>query len=80
MDIIKGLDDKDMTSLPDDGINYVDNLNNKVKRKKLFYINEAIEIDNGSKVLRLLLDNFRQPVNKCKEIGIEVYEVSFRND
>lgn len=80
MDIIKGHDEKDMTSLPDEDVNYADNLNNDVKGKKLFYIKEAIEIDNGSEELRLILDNFRQTVNKCKEIGIEVYEVSFRKD
>lgn len=80
MDMIKGHDDKDMTSLPDEDINYVDNLNNDVKGKKLFYIKEAIEIDNGSEELKTILDNFRQTVNKCKEIGIEVYEVSFRKD
>ena len=80
MDIIKGRDDKDMTSLPDEDVNYIDNLNNDVNGKKLFYIKEAIEIDNGSEELSTILDNFRQTVNKCKEIGIEVYEVSFRKD
>lgn len=80
MDIIKGRDDKDMTSLPDEDVNYIDNLNNDVNGKKLFYIKEAIEIDNGSEELSTILDNFRQTVNKCKEIGIEVHEVSFRKD
>jgi len=28
MDIIKGHDDKDMTSLPDEDVNYVNNLSN----------------------------------------------------
>ena len=77
MDIIKGHDDKDMTSLPDDDICYVNELSNDVKGKKLFYIKEAIEIDNGTDSLRNILDNFRQTVNKCKEIGFEVEEVSF---
>ena len=80
MDAIKGHDDKDMTSLPDEDISYVDHLDDSVKGKKLFYIKEAIEIDNGSEELRLILDNFRQTVNKCKGIGIEVEEVSFRKD
>lgn len=80
LDIVKGHDEKDMTSLPDEDVKYVDSLNNDVKGKKLFYIKEAIEIDNGSEELRQILDNFRQTVNKCKEMGIEVYEVSFRKD
>lgn len=80
MDIVKGYDEKDMTSLPDEDVSYVKELDNDVKGRKLFYIKEAIEIDNGSEELRLILDNFRQTVNKCKEIGIEVEEVSFRKD
>ena len=80
MDIVKGHDDKDMTSLPDEDICYVNELNNDVKGKKLFYIKEAIEIDSGNEELRLILDNFRQTVDKCRKIGIEVEEVSFRKD
>ena len=80
MDVVKGHDDKDMTSLPDEDIIYVNELNNDVKGKKLFYIKEAIEIDNGNEELRLILDNFRQTIDKCREIGIEVHEVSFRKD
>jgi len=77
MDVIKGLDDKDMTSLPDEDICYVNELDNDVKGKKLFYIKEAVEIDNGNDSLRCVLDNFRQTVNKCREIGFEIEEVSF---
>ena len=80
MDIIKGHDEKDMTSLPDEDICYVNELDNAVKGKKLFYIKEAVEIDNGTDSLRRVLDNFRQTVNKCKEIGFEVEEVSFGKD
>jgi len=80
MDVVKGHDDKDMTSLPDEDIKYVEHLNDSVKGKKLFYIKEAIEIDNGNVELRQILDNFRQVIDKCKEIGIEVHEVSFRKD
>jgi len=80
MDIVKGHDDKDMTSLPDEDISYVNELNNDVKWRKLFYIKEAIEIDNGNEELRQVLDNFRQTIDKCREIGIEVEEVSFRKD
>jgi len=80
MDIVKGHDDKDMTSLPDDNICYVNELDNDIKGKKLFYIKEAIEIDNGNEQLRLVFDNFRQTLDKCRKIGIEVHEISFRKD
>lgn len=80
MDIVKGHDDKDMTSLPDEDICYVNELDNDVKGKKLFYIKEAIEIDNGNEELKLILDNFRQTLDRCREIGLEVHEVSFRKD
>ena len=77
MDVIKGYDSKDMTSLPDEDVCYVNELDNDVKGKKLFYIKEAIEIDNGTDSLKRVLDNFRQTVNKCKDLGFEVEEVSF---
>jgi len=66
-----------MTNLPDEDICYVNELDNDVKGKKLFYIKEAVEIDNGNDSLRCVLDNFRQTVNKCREIGFEIEEVSF---
>lgn len=80
MDIIKGHDNKDMTSLPDEDISYVNNLSNDVKGKKLFYIKEALEIESNSSDLKLIIDNFKEVINKCKSIGIEVEEVSFRKD
>ena len=80
MDIIKGHDDKDMTSLPDENIIYVNNLSNDVKGKKLFYIKEALEIDNGNENLKEVLNNFYSVIDKCKVIGIEVEGVSFRKD
>ena len=80
MDIIKGHDDKDMTSLPDENISYVNNLSNDVKGKKLFYIKEALEIDNGNENLKEVLNNFYSVIDKCKAIGIEVEGVSFRKD
>ena len=80
MDIIKGHDNKDMTSLPDENISYVNNLSNDVKGKKLFYIKEALEIDNGNENLKEVLNNFYSVIDKCKAIGIEVEGVSFRKD
>ena len=58
MDVIKGHDNRDMTSLPDEIIKYSDNLDNSVRGKKLFYIKEALENSSGSKELNEILDNF----------------------
>ena len=80
MDVIKGYDKKDMTSLPDENISYIDNLNNDVRGRKLFYIKEAMEIDNGNTELKAIMDNFKCVIDKCRELGIEVEEVSFRKD
>ena len=80
MDIIKGHDDKDMTSLLDEDIKYIDNLDNDVKGKKLFYMKEALEMDNPSEELKKILDNFYSTIEKVKSLGIEVEEVSFRKD
>ena len=80
MDIVKGYDNKDMTSLPDEDTKYAEHLDDSVKGKKLFYIKEAIEIDNGNEELRQVLDNFRHTIEKCKELGVEIEEISFRKD
>ena len=77
MDIVKGHDEKDMTSLPDEDISYVDNLDNEIKGKKLFYIKEAMDIVSDSAELKAIMDNFKEVINKCKSLGFEVEEVTF---
>ena len=77
MDVVKGHDDKDMTSLPDEDVSYASELDNDVSGKKLFYIKEAIEIDNGNNVLKEIISNFKSVLEKCKELGMIVEEVSF---
>lgn len=77
MDIVKGHDDKDMTSLPDEDVSYASELDNDVSGKKLFYIKEAIEIDNGNNELKEIISNFKSVLEKCKELGMIVEEVSF---
>ena len=74
-DIVKGHDEKDMTSLPDDNKSYVDTLDDSVKGKKLFYIKEAME--NASKDI---VDNFNNIIKKCDELGIEVSAESLDKD
>ena len=78
-DIIKGKDERDMTSLPDEDIKYTDMLNNDIKGKKLFYIKELTDLDiykDAGKETLDILNNFKETIEKCKEIGFEVEEVS----
>ena len=77
MDVIKGHDSKDMTSLPDEDICYVDSLDNDIKGRKLFYIKEALDIVSDNEELEKIKDNFKDVLDKCKSLGFEVDEVSF---
>ena len=77
MDIVKGHDEKDMTSLPDEDILYVDNIDNDIKGKKLFYIKEVMDITSDNDELKNIMDNFKEVISKCKSLGFEVEEVTF---
>ena len=77
MDIVKGHDEKDMTSLPDEDISYVDNMDNDIKGKKLFYIKEVMDITSDNDELKNIMDNFKEVISKCKSLGFEVEEVTF---
>ena len=78
-DILKGKDERDMTSLPDENINYTDMLENDIKGKKLFYIKEVVDLEMyknaGSETLEVL-NKFKEIVEKCRELGFIVEEVS----
>ncbi len=78
-DIIKGEDAHDMTSLPDDHKKYTDTLNNDIKGRKLFYIKEAMEDHENSNdaELKETIHQFFQMIEKIKELGFIVEEVSF---
>ena len=80
VDILKGKDEKDMTSLPDDNIKYADMVDNDIKGKKLFYIKEITDLDlykdAGEETIEVLT-KFKETIEKCREIGFEVEEVSF---
>lgn len=81
---IKGHDDKDMTSLPDDHKDYVSTINNNIKGRKLFYIKEACnkELYKDSKDKELLetLDKFQETIEICRKLGFIVEEVEFGYD
>lgn len=79
-DILKGQDELDMTSLPDDGKKYVDTIDNEIKGRKLFYIKEAVDLenykDNDDPELKETLKKFYETIELCKQIGFEVEGVS----
>lgn len=79
-DILKGQDERDMTSLPDEDIKYADMVDNDIKGKKLFYIKELTDLDiykdAGEETLEIL-KKFKETIEKCKSIGFEVEEISF---
>ena len=79
-DIVKGHDSDDMTSLPDEDIEYSNVLDNDVKGRRLFYIKEALENNDNDKELEKILDNFNVTVDKCRSLGIEVCEESISKD
>ena len=78
-DILKGKDERDMTSLPDEDIKYLDMLENDIKGKKLFYIKEVVDLDiykdAGEETLEVL-KKFHETVEKCRQLGFVVEEVS----
>lgn len=79
-DIIKGEDIHDMTSLKDDGKCYADLINQDIKNKKLFYIKEICNISeykNPSASLKNTLEEFNKLINKCREDGFIIEEISF---
>ena len=74
-DIVKGHDEKDMTSLPDDNKIYHDLIDNDVKGKKLFYIKEAL-LDADNEVV----NNFNKVIKNCESLGITVKGESIDKD
>lgn len=79
VDNMKGIDKNDMTSWDSSNIHLYDSLNNNVNGKKICYIKEICDINNypnASDELKKHLDNFRQKLELCRELGMEVTEVS----
>jgi len=79
VDNMKGIDKNDMTSWDSSNIHLADSINGDVKGKKLAYVKEICDINNysnPSSELKQHLENFMKTVEKCKELGMEVDEVS----
>ena len=79
VDNMKGIDKNDMTSWDSSNIHLRDSLNGNVSGKKLCYIKEICDINNynnPTEELKLHLENFMKTVQKARELGIKVDEVS----
>lgn len=79
VDGMKGIDINDMTSFDSSNINLYDNLNKDVRGKKLFYIKELVDEDNYANIsdeFKMHLNIFKDTINKCNELGMNVEGVS----
>ena len=79
VDGMKGIDKNDMTSWDSKDINLYQSINGQVKGKKLCYIKEICDINNyptASEPLKQHLTNFMNVIDKAKELGLEIEEVS----
>ncbi len=79
VDEMKGIDINDMTSWDSKDIHLNDSLNTDVKGKKVCYVKELCNIENypnADDELKMHLENFNKSLELCKELGMEVEEVS----
>ncbi len=79
VDNMKGIDKNDMTSWDSSKINLTKALTGDVKGKKLCFVREITDLDNyknASPELKAHLENYYKVLDKCKELGMEVDEVS----
>ncbi len=79
VDGMKGIDENDQTSWNSSNINLYNDLSKDVKGKKLFYIKEITDINNyphASNELKVQLENYQKALEKLRNIGVTVEEVS----
>ena len=79
VDGMKGIDENDQTSWNSSNINLYNDLSKDVKGKKLFYIKEITDINNyphASNELKVHLENYQKALEKLRNIGVTVEEVS----
>ena len=79
VDGMKGIDENDQTSWNSSNINLYNDLSKNVKGKKLFYIKEITDISNyphASNELKMHLENYQKTLEKLRNIGVTVEEVS----
>lgn len=79
VDGMKGIDENDQTSWNSSNINLYNDLSKDVKGKKLFYIKEITDISNyphASNELKVHIENYQKALEKLRNIGVTVEEVS----
>lgn len=79
VDGMKGIDKNDMTTFDSSSMHLYDNLNKDVKGKKLCYIKEICDVGNypnADSELVSHLELFNASLDKAKELGMSVTEVS----
>ncbi len=79
VDTMKGIDEKDMTSWDSSNMHLYENIDKEIKGKKLCYIKELCDIDfyeNPTEELKMHLENFKEKLELCKNLGMEVEGVS----
>lgn len=79
VDVIKGRDEKDMTTFDSSSMHLFDHLTKKKDTTKLFYWKEIADIssyENPNEELCKTLDAFQETIQKAREAGMEVYEES----
>lgn len=79
VDNMKGIDKNDMTSWDSSNVNLFNSLTGEVKGKKLCYIKELCDINtypNATQTLKEHLENFHNVLEKIKDLGIKIEEVS----
>jgi len=78
-DAIKGIDKYDMTTWDSSNISLFNSLTGNVENKKLCYIKEIVDLNsykNPSDELKEMLEVFYDTLDKCRDLGIEVSEIS----
>jgi len=80
VDVLKGRDNKDMTTLPSEDVKYSEKLTNDVNGKKLFYIKEIMDRENYvgeiDEELESVFDNFEKVKEECVKLGMTVTPIS----
>lgn len=79
VDAMKGYDPKDQTSWDSSNIHLYASIDGVVKGKKIFYINEIVDISNyphASNELKEHLENFHKSLDLLRECGVTIEGVS----
>lgn len=83
VDAMKGIDELDQTTWDSSNMHLYESIDGNVTGKKLFYIKEIVDINNypdASDELVKHLQIFNETINKLKELGVTIEEVSVNKE